>query len=172
MKNFLVRTASGAVMLIVVLGAILLSKWSFAALMALIAVGGMWEFYRFAEKAGYQPMKWLGLFAGAMIICLGLAASMFFDKSNEHIGLMLTVASIGALILIMPLMFICELYRKSQTPIANVATSVLGALFVALPMALLLVVPMLIGMGEWNPWIMIFYIFIIYYIILIFIKVA
>ena len=162
MKNFLVRTASGAVMLIVVLGAMLLSKWSFAALMALIAVGGMWEFYRFAEKAGYEPMKWLGLFAGAMIICLGLAASMFFDKSNEHIGLMLTVASIGALILIMPLMFICELYRKSQTPIANIATSVLGALYVALPMALLIVIPMLIGMGEWNPWIMIFYIFIIW----------
>ena len=128
MKNFLVRTASGAVMLIVVLGAMLLSKWSFTALMALITVGGMWEFYRFAEKAGYQPMKWLGIFTGLMIFCLGLAASLFFDKSNEHFGLMLIVASVGALIIIMPLMFICELYRKSQTPIANIATSVLGAL--------------------------------------------
>ena len=162
MKNVLVRTASGAVMLIVVLGAMLLSKWSFAALMALITIGGMWEFYRFAEKAGYQPMKWLGLFAGVMVFCLGLAATLFFDKSNEHFGLMLAVASVGTLILIMPLMFICELYRKSETPIANIGTSVLGAIYVALPMALLLVIPMLIGMGEWNPWIMIFYIFIIW----------
>ncbi len=162
MKNFLVRTASGAVMLVVVLGAMLLSKWSFAALMALIAVGGMWEFYRFAEKAGYQPMKLLGTFAGLMVFCLGLAASMFFNDADEHIGLILLAASTCTLILIVPLMFICELYRKSSTPIANVATSIMGSLYVALPMALLLVVPMLLGMGEWNPWIMIFYIFIIW----------
>ena len=29
-------------------------------------------------------------------------------------------------------------------------------------MAMLLVVPMLLGLGKWNPWIMIFYIFIIW----------
>ena len=57
LKNFIIRTLSGAVMLVVVLGSMLLSKWSFAALMGIIAIGGMWEFYRFAEKAGYSPMK-------------------------------------------------------------------------------------------------------------------
>jgi phosphatidate cytidylyltransferase len=59
-------------------------------------------------------------------------------------------------------MFICELYRKSETPIANIAASITGAMYVALPMSLLLIVPMLLGNGEWNPWIMICYIFIIW----------
>ncbi|MBQ5395282.1 MAG: phosphatidate cytidylyltransferase [Alistipes sp.] len=162
MKNFLIRTASGAVMLIVVLGAMLLSKWSFMALMSVIAIGGMWEFYRFSQKAGYEPMKALGIFTGVVMLCAGLALSMFFDTANSGNALVLLVASIAALVLIVPLMFICELYRKSATPIANIATSLLGALYVALPMALLIVIPMLLGGGEWNPWIMILYIFIIW----------
>ena len=162
MKNFLIRTASGAVMLIVVLGAMLLSKWSFMALMSVIAIGGMWEFYRFSQKAGYEPMKALGIFTGVVMLCAGLALSMFFDTANSGNALILLVASIVALVLIVPLMFICELYRKSATPIANIATSLLGALYVALPMALLIVIPMLLGGGEWNPWIMILYIFIIW----------
>ena len=162
MKNFLIRTASGAVMLIVVLGAMLLSKWSFMALMSVIAIGGMWEFYRFSQKAGYEPMKALGIFTGVVMLCAGLALSMFFDSANSGNALVLLVASMAALVLIVPLMFICELYRKSATPIANIATSLLGALYVALPMALLIVTPMLLGGGEWNPWIMILYIFIIW----------
>lgn len=162
MKDFLVRTASGAVMLVVVLGSMLLSKWSFFALMALIAVGGMWEFYRIAEKAGYNPMKVLGLFTGLMMFCSGLALALLFDTESEQTSVMLLIASACALILIVPLMFICELYRKSETPIANIGTSLLGALYVALPMSMLLVVPMLLGAGHWNPWIMIFYIFIIW----------
>ncbi|MBQ5899259.1 MAG: phosphatidate cytidylyltransferase [Alistipes sp.] len=162
MKNFLIRTASGAVMLIVVLGAMLLSKWSFMALMSVIAIGGMWEFYRFSQKAGYEPMKVLGIFTGVVMLCAGLALSMFFDSANSGNALVLLVASMAALVLIVPLMFICELYRKSATPIANIATSLLGALYVALPMALLIVTPMLLGGGEWNPWIMILYIFIIW----------
>ena len=68
LKNFIVRTLSGAVMLAVVLGAILASEWSFIALMAVITLGGIWEFYNFAQKAGYQPMKLLGLFGGMMIL--------------------------------------------------------------------------------------------------------
>ena len=163
MKNFLIRTASGAVMLIVVLGAMLLSKWSFMALMAAIAIGGMWEFYRFAEKAGYNPMKVLGIFTGIMILCTGVAAMLFFDLGGDSASApLLLIAAASTLVLIVPLMFICELYRKSATPIANIATSLLGALYVAFPMALLLIVPMLLGVGKWNPWIMILYIFIIW----------
>ena len=163
LKNFIIRTLSGAVMLVVVLGSMLLSKWSFIALMGVIAIGGMWEFFRFAEKAGYSPMKALGLFAGVLTFCVGLSASLFFDvEATDPANIMLLLASVGALIVIIPLMFICELYRRSATPIANIATSLLGTLYVALPMAMLLVVPMLLGAGEWNPWIMIFYIFIIW----------
>ena len=56
LRNFIIRTLSGIVMFVVLLGAILASQWSFVALMGVIAIGGMWEFYRMADKAGYSPM--------------------------------------------------------------------------------------------------------------------
>ena len=162
MKNLVIRTASGAVMLVVLLGAILASKWSFIALMAVIAVGGMWEFYRFCEKAGYNPQKWLGIFLGIVILAIGFASSTFFDTEVNGTGAMILMATLPLMLLTIPLMAICELYRKSETPIANIATSILGALYAALPMALMLVIPLLMGGGEWNPWIVLFYVFIIW----------
>lgn len=162
LKNFIIRTLSGAVMLIVLLGSILLSQWSFALLMAVIAIGGMWEFYRLAEKAGYAPMKILGVFTGLVIFSINLSLMFFFDTEADGAGTMLIIAALGSLILLVPLMCICELYRKNATPIANIASSLMGALYVALPMSLLLVIPMLLGNGVWNPWIVLFYVFIIW----------
>lgn len=161
-KNFIIRTLSGAIMLIVLLSSILFSQWSFAALVALIAIGGMWEFYRFAEKAGYSPMKILGIFTGLMIFCINLALMFFFNKENDTTGSLLIITALATLVLLVPLMCICELYRKSATPIANIASSLMGALYVAMPLSLLLVIPMLLGGGVWNPWIVLFYVFIIW----------
>ena len=52
LKNFLIRTASGIVLLAVMLGAIMWSKWSFGILLLAIIIGGEREFYRMATKAG------------------------------------------------------------------------------------------------------------------------
>ena len=166
LKNFIVRTLSGAVMLVVVLGAILASQWSYIALMALITVGGMWEFYNFSQKAGYQPMKLMGIFGGAMIFAIGISAFMLLNTTSEGTSggfyAVIFVPALIALLLNIPLMFICELYRKSSTPIANIGSTLMGIFYVAMPMSLLMLLPLLLGNGKWNPWIVILYIFLIW----------
>ena len=165
LKNFIVRTLSGAVMLVVVLGAILASEWSFIALMAVITLGGIWEFYNFAQKAGYQPMKLLGLFGGMMIFAIAISLFVLFatkDSTNDSLFAIIFGMAIITLLLLVPLMFICELYRKSPTPIANIGSTLMGMLYVAFPLSLLILIPALLGNGVWNPWIVIFYIFIIW----------
>lgn len=165
LKNFIVRTLSGAVMLAVVLGAILASEWSFIALMAVITLGGIWEFYNFAQKAGYQPMKLLGLFGGMMIFAIAISLFVLFatkDSSNDSLFAIIFGMAIITMLLLIPLMFICELYRKSPTPIANIGSTLMGMLYVAFPLSLLILIPALLGNGVWNPWIVIFYIFIIW----------
>lgn len=162
LKNLIIRTLSGIVMLVVLLGSILASQWSFVALMGIITIGGMWEFYKLAEAAGYTPMKILGIFTGIVIFCINLSLMLFFDNKVDGVSTILIIASLGTFTLLVPLMCICELYRKSATPIANIASSLMGAFYVALPMSLLLVIPLLLGNGVWNPWIVIFYIFIIW----------
>lgn len=165
LKNFIVRTLSGVVMLAVVLGAILASEWSFIALMAVITLGGIWEFYNFAQKAGYQPMKLLGLFGGMMIFAIAISLFVLFatkDSTNDSLFAIIFGMAIITLLLLVPLMFICELYRKSPTPIANIGSTLMGMLYVAFPLSLLILIPALLGNGVWNPWIVIFYIFIIW----------
>ena len=163
LKNFIVRAISGVVMFAVVLGAILGSKWTFGALVMLIALGGEWEFYRFAEKAGYKPQRLIGLFAGAMVVTIAFALMMEITGGNAPTPMMTLAAVLGvAFVILTPLSFICELYRKSETPIANIASTMMGVVYVALPMALLLFIPMLLSPEKWQPWTVIFYIFIIW----------
>ncbi len=163
LKNFIVRAISGVVMFAVVLGAILGSRWTFGALVMLIALGGEWEFYRFAEKAGYKPQRLIGLFAGAMVVTIAFALMMEITGGNAPAPMMTLAAVLGvAFVILTPLSFICELYRKSETPIANIASTMMGVVYVALPMALLLFIPMLLSPEKWQPWTVIFYIFIIW----------
>ena len=164
MKNLLIRAASGVVLFGVVLGAILWSKWSFAALLLAIIVGGQIEFYRMAQKAGYWPQRAMGVVSGILIFIVAFAMMWLFDKSSDLDSryLMITGGLVLYIILLLPLMFICELFRKSATPIANIATSLMGVVYVAMPLSLLLFIPLLLGGGEWKPWTLLFYIFIIW----------
>lgn len=166
MKNLLVRTASGIVLLAVVLGAILWSKWSFGVLLLAIIIGGEREFYRLASKAGYQPQKFVGYLAGAVIFVVAFACMLVLTSSDmpfRNASLFeLAVVLILYIILLVPMMFINELFRKSPTPIANIGSTLMGIVYVAMPMSLLLFIPLLIGEGEWKPLAVLFYIFIIW----------
>ena len=63
--------------------------------------------------------------------------------------------------LMIPSAFVCELWRKSPTPIANIATTFMGVIYVALPMSAILFVPQML-VGKWSPWAMLAFISIIW----------
>ena len=85
LRNLLVRTASGVVLLGVVLGASFVGYWGFAALMMLITVVGVWEFYNLAVAKGTEPQRWLGIVASAMLVMAAAAfAYAFYDTHNDN----------------------------------------------------------------------------------------
>ena len=84
MKNLVVRTLSGLVLAAVVLGAIVWSQWSFGALLAVLLVGGMYEFYTLAGKQGNAPQRVVGLVAGIVLFALNLA--FVSDDIREILG--------------------------------------------------------------------------------------
>ena len=154
LKNFIIRTLSGIVMVATLIGATLFSKLTFVLLLLAITLGGEWEFYRLAKKAGTSPQRFVGLLAGTMMIVAAAAAL--------HEILAITVVAMVAFMILIPMPLIFELYRKSATPMANVGITYAGVIYVALPMALLTFFPMMLGNGEWKPWSVILYIFIIW----------
>ncbi len=153
-KNLATRTLSGVVLFIVVVGAILSGKFGFGLLFLAITIGGMSEVYRMSKNNGNKPQYLLGILSGAALYVMGFDL-IFFDGQG-YIPLLIFLA------LAIPTMFIVELARASKNPIGNLGSTLLGIIYVALPISMLSGVAILLGRGEWNPWIMIAYILIIW----------
>ncbi|MBR5850693.1 MAG: phosphatidate cytidylyltransferase [Alistipes sp.] len=156
MKNLLIRSLSGLGLIVVVLGGIVYAQWSFAAVLLLMVVGGMLEFYALSNKQGIAPQRVLGLLAGVLLFALNFA---FVSNDIEVLGSAQRpfVFGLAMLLLLVPLMFICELYRKAENPAANIGATIMALFYVALPLSLVLYMP-LIGSEVWNPWIVVAYI--------------
>ena len=162
MKNLVIRGISGIGLIVVVFGAILWSQWSLGALLLVMLVGGVLELYRLIEKQGLQPQRGLGMIACVVLFALNFA--LVSDDIQILYGSSKYFAPVLAFFaLIIPLMFICELYRKQANPAANIATTILPLFYVALPLSLLLYFPVLGGdTWSWNPWVLIAYIAIVW----------
>lgn len=158
MRNLLVRTLSGAVLTIVVVGAVLLSQWSFIALLLVILIGGMWEFYRLARREDTVPLRWFGLAGGVAL----LAASTLLVFTWTDYSLLVCLLLFLFFMLLIPMMFVCELFLKRQHPAADIGVTLAGIFYVALPLSMFLLLPIQIDGSAWNPWIILFYIFIIW----------
>ena len=161
LKDLMVRTVSALLYGAVLLLALFWSKWSVGAMFALIMVVSIVEFYALCRKSGAEPMSSIGIASSLAIF--GIAFTIFqqwgIPATNTTarivLGLLLYV------ILMIPSAFVCELWRKSPTPIANIATTFMGVIYVALPMSLLFFVPQLL-VGAWSAKVLLAYLFIIW----------
>lgn len=163
MKNLTVRTLSGAVIAAVVVLSIICSQWSFALLLGVLLVGGMLEFYSLAGKSGNNPQKLLGLAAGVVLFILNMALASENQAVYAAVGGLrgLFVCGLAFMLLVIPAMIVCELYRKSENPAAGIGTTLLGLFYVAMPVSLMCYIPTITG-GGWNPGMMLSFVFIIW----------
>ncbi|MBE6188267.1 MAG: phosphatidate cytidylyltransferase [Rikenellaceae bacterium] len=163
LKNLTVRTLSGAVLAAVLFGATLISGYGYVALMAVVAAVGVWEFYNLCEGCGYKPQRYLG--ATLALVVYAFAALAFVEVVMD--GCHWSTSVVWIVLALIPLLmfgsFILELFRNYEHPIANVGVTLMGAVYVALPVSAMLAVPQLLsGQGNWLPWYAICYILIIW----------
>lgn len=127
MGNLTQRLITGSIFVIVLVGCILWSAWTLGLLCLAVTVLGLAEFYRLSRKANAEPQAAWGIFTGAVMIVSGF----LLKAGNVPI---LTYVPLPLLFLT----FFIELFRKKQNPFANIAWTVTGLLYIALPMLLLL----------------------------------
>lgn len=161
LKELAVRTASGVVMLLLFIGALVWSKWSAGALFAVILIGGLLEFYRLCRKKSVQPMSSVGVATSLAIFALAFAVFLQWGSPATETTARIVLGALLYTMLIVPTTFVCELWRKSATPIANIATTFMGIIYVALPMAMLLYIPQML-VGKWSAWAMLAFVSIIW----------
>lgn len=127
MSNLAQRLITGSIFVVVLVGCIWFSEWTFALLCLAITVLGLWEFYKLAEKAGAQPQRYYGVFIGAIIITLTFLAK--------------TLPGAKMLVPIVPILFavfFIELFRKKTNPFTNISWTLGGQIYVTVPLALLI----------------------------------
>lgn len=161
MRNLLVRTLSGIALLAVVLAAAYGGRYSYGALLGLILVVGMLEFYRLAKTTGSTPQLVTGLVSGITLFVTVFAYFVGYGTATD-IDWALVIGGFIYLTLLIPTTFILELFKESATPLRNVATTLMGVWYVAFPLTLMLLIPLMLGGGAWKAEAFLFYLFIVW----------
>ncbi len=127
MKTIITRTISGLVFIILIIGSIFLGPMAFGFVFLVFLVLGMMEMLNMIKIAGYKPAT----------IPVIVTAILLYDIVLLYIWGYFPVTWIAAGVPLLFLMFIIELYRKSETPIQNIGLGFLAIFYVAVPFALM-----------------------------------
>lgn len=128
MTNLQQRIITSIVFVIVLLGAIYWGAYAAFTLFSVIVVLSLNEFYGFFKSTDIQPQKFSGIIIGLSYLFISFLC----------IQSMLSPEWKYALIPLVFISFVHELYRKTPQPIYNIALTIMGALYIAVPFTLLI----------------------------------
>ncbi len=148
-RNLLVRSATGIIFTAIMLAALLLGRLTFAVLLLVMTAGCMWEVYGLSEKNGAQPQKTAGTLIGLLIVGINLA--LVEMVINNIVFLKYMGIAMVTVILLTAAVFIVEIWRKRGSPMRNIGATFLGVAYVALPISLIALFP-IIGNKMLFPW--------------------
>lgn len=138
--NFFKRTLFGGIFVLLIVGSIYLSCWSFLIVFLLFSALSVREFHIVTNKNAVSVPIWLGV-TGAVLMFMWFFIT--FSGPDNLLVFNLTVVAwlrnfIAFLYVTTILVgFIEEIFRKKPDPVINWAYFILGQLYVALPFALL-----------------------------------
>ncbi len=127
LNNFVSRSITGILFVAFIVGSIILNKYIFSSLFFIITILGLLEFYKLAEKDNIKPQKLTGIIISCVLYISNLLLSENLIENK------IFLINIPLLFLI----FVAELYRKEKNPFTNIAYTLLGIIYVALPLSLL-----------------------------------
>lgn len=118
---------AGAIFVGLLLGGILINEYTFVVVFSLITALCLYEFYGLIEKDAKVPVIKVWNVLGGFFLFLG---SFYFCAYGS------TVISFVPYITYILVLFVSELYLKRKDPIQSLAYSILGQLYIAVPLSL------------------------------------
>jgi phosphatidate cytidylyltransferase len=143
MNNFLQRTLSGFLFVLIIVGSILWSPYSFAVVFTLITGWTVFEFHKLTNQQ--QEVEAMTTMSVAGAVLLFVISFLFASGAIQYPGY-----SIYGLYIV--LMLVIELYRRKTNPLHNWAYFLLGQVIIALPFSLL---SFILFIESYNPIILI-----------------
>ena len=144
-SNLRLRVIYGVLGAALLLGSVWFSPWTFGLFFAAVQAVMLWEFYRMMRAGGYAPATWIGVFASLLLFFAALSFSDFrftYGETtkghsllyNVHVGLAAVLILGLPLVLILREMFV---WKTDDKPFVNISMTLLGLLYVSVPMAML-----------------------------------
>jgi len=121
-------------MVFVLFAALNLSVWLVAGIFFILIILGLWEFYHLVSSDDCRPQRYYGTIAGALFY-LDIAWIQFSGFSFSYDWLNVLPVILPLPLLFLP--FIIELFRNQNTPLVNIAITILGIIYIAFPFSLL-----------------------------------
>lgn len=117
------RAITGFFFIAVLIGAVLLGPYVFVPVFSLIATCCVYEFYRMVHTENTQPLLFLGVGAAAFgLILVGTVLLGLLPYAVLPVGIVAVL-----------LLYIAALFRKTAHPIQDVAYSLFGLIYAAIP---------------------------------------
>lgn len=126
MKDLTKRTLTGIIFVIIVVACIKVSNYSFLALSLAIIILSMLEFYRIVKNIKIIPQRYYGIFIGIILFIIHYFTLIGYLDSRYYLILIPLIVSV----------FIYELFRDQRRPFSNIAYTILGVIYIALPVTL------------------------------------
>ena len=139
MNNFVKRTLSGFIFVTIITISILLSRFTFVPVFALLSGWTVYEFHKLTNKQqSVRVNPWIATIASVLLFL----CSYLYVSEVWYLHIFSIYCSFVVLVLIF------ELYQRKANPIHNWAYFILGQIFIALPFALL---NFILFISEWQP---------------------
>ena len=131
LKTLGIRSISAVVFVMALLGSVLWNYYSFTIFFFIVALIGLNEFYKIAEKLGAKPYKIAGFISG-IIVYLSFINPFFLIYDSE-----LKNKLIYILVLLPFVIFTVALFSKKEFPVKNFLYTIVGLIYAVLPFSLL-----------------------------------
>ena len=139
MSNLTIRVVVAILGIPVILAASLVGRLWFFSLVAISSSLALWEFYRLAGAKGVKPIVGLGIVAGLSVNLSFYHAKLqsFFLNMFEGVGIALvfpTQSQLFLILFVLIVLIVCltELFRNADSPLLNIAVTLLGVGYISL----------------------------------------
>jgi len=126
-KKIITRTITGLIFISIVIGSVCWSVYSFMLVFLAITLLCLHEYYKMPKSDTIKPQMLTSILLG---VYLFLSISLYAHKVIELPLVLLNIPLASAI-------FIVEMYRKTERPFTNIAYTLLGVYYIALPLSLL-----------------------------------
>lgn len=128
MQNLYTRTITGVIFVALIIGSLILHPLAFVAIIYLIMLAGLLEFFNLAGNNEVSPNRPMGLVAGSIVFIIPSLAALGIISPKFTVILPLLIF----------ILFVAELFGNKPNSLQNIAFSIFPIAYISIPLSILI----------------------------------